>query len=86
MALQSLKVTATGVVTTSIVQVVLFEWSGPGTAGDVLTLYDNRNEIVWNAVADEVNYDLWKAYGKPVAINGLNMHTLGSGTLIIYYV
>lgn len=86
MALNSMKVTTTGVVTTSIINAVLFEWSGPGSAGDVLTLYDNQNRIIWNVVTDEIDYDMWKSYGRPVAVNGLNVHTMGSGTLVVYYV
>lgn len=82
----SLQAIAIGVITTLPMQVLQFEWSGTGSVGDTLLLEDNQGRIVWQAIANGTQYDFYKNYGNPTGVNGLNLVTIGSGRLTIFYV
>lgn len=81
-----MEATSAGVLTTGTVSVLQFEWSGNGNATDTLTIVDNKGRTVWQAIASGVQYDLFKNYGKPVPINGINVTQISSGKVVIHYV
>lgn len=82
----SMKATSVAVLTTMQINVSMMVWSGSGTAGDALVVVDNTGRDVWRAVAQAAAYDLSLSYGeRPVNINGLNVTTIGSGTLTVHY-
>ena len=82
----TLKATSVAVLTTMQVNVSLMTWAGSGSASDSLVVVDNTGKDVWRSTAQGANYDLSLSFGeRPVNVNGINVTTITSGTLTVYY-
>ena len=82
----TMKATATGILTKHAITVRLMTWAGAGAAGDSLVVVDNSGKDIWRAVAPQTNYDLSFGVGERASeVNGINVTSLGSGTLTVYY-
>lgn len=82
----TMKATGTGVLTTLPIRVQELTWTGVGSAGDSLVVVDNTGKDVWRATAPQTNYIISFGLGeRPSDVNGINVTTMGSGTLTVYY-
>ena len=82
----TMKATAPGVLTTGQIYTNLITWTGAGSAGDQLVVVDNTGKDIWRSTAPSSDYVLSLSYGeRAVSLNGLNVLTMGSGTLTVYY-
>jgi hypothetical protein len=86
MPINTLKASAPGVVGKDVQHISLITWVGNGAIGDTLLIEDNEGHVVWEGQAPVASYNMSLSYGRPVAINGLNVVTLTSGTVVFTYV
>lgn len=82
----ALKTTTVTILTTLQINISLITWAGNGSTADALVVVDNTGKDIWRAFAQSPQYDLSLSFGSsPVSVNGINVTTIGSGTLTIYY-
>jgi hypothetical protein len=77
--------TTVAVITTAQITVDRILWVGNGVASDLCVVKDNSGRIIFSAIAGNAQYNIEEKFDHPTPLNGLNVTTISSGTVIVYY-
>lgn len=81
------QVSSAGAVRTERTEITHIVWTGSGSAGDQVTLNDKTGNRIWQGTAPGTANYIGITFGENtfVARGGLEVETLDSGVLYVYY-
>jgi hypothetical protein len=79
--------TTTGVKETGQLQLQAFVWTGATTAADTVVVKDGAGNTLWTAIASGAQTYLGLTFhgARGLECTGLNVTTIASGTLLVYF-
>lgn len=81
-----LAITATtSAVLSGVCNVAKLYWYQPTASANTVTLEDQNGGVIWQGYCENANQSQVFEFPKPIVVQGIQVPTIGSGTLYVYF-